>query len=69
MIQYFITTEPFYDTQTGDYDYVRQFVNHFSKVTKNPIYELTTKNETELQLKKEVLEHFTKNVANGKKVM
>jgi len=69
MIQYFITTEPFYDAQTGDYDYVKQFVNHFSKVTKNPIYELTTKNEPELQLKKEVLEHFTKNVANGKKVM
>ncbi len=69
MTQYFITTEPFYDGQTGDYDYMKQFIHHFSKVTKHPILELNTKNDLNLQMKNYVLEHFTKHVANEKVFM
>ncbi len=67
-INYFITSEPFHDINTGDYDYLQTFVKNFPKVTSDNITIL--KNETiNFDFKQHILDNFTKSVSNKQKFL
>ncbi len=69
MYQYFITSEPFYQEHTGDFDYNEKYLQYLPKITNDSVFSLNTKNKPELHLQNYVLENLTKNASDSKLFM
>jgi glycosyltransferase involved in cell wall biosynthesis len=68
--QYFITSEPFFDINTGDYDYVQAFEREFHRLyPKKQIEEISSKTFKTKHLKEYVLNHLTVNAHSKKDFM
>lgn len=66
MYHFFITAEPFHVKNTGDFDYIQEFMNTLPLVSHSPCSLLSSQSHPHLLFQNYVLEHFTKFASNKK---
>ncbi len=66
MYHFFITAEPFHVKNTGDFDYIEEFVHTLPLVSHSPSSLLSSHSQPQLHFQNYVLQHFTKFASNKK---
>ncbi len=66
MYHFFITAEPFHVKNTGDFDYIEEFIHTLPLVSHSPSSLLSSHSQPQLHFQNYVLQHFTKFASNKK---
>ena len=66
MYHFFITAEPFHVKNTGDFDYIQEFIHTLPLISHSPSTLLSSHSQPQLHFQIYVLQHFTKFASNKK---